>query len=151
MKHNFLTIAALAMSVAGGVFVPTLKADEWDKKTTITIDQAIEVQGFVLEPGSYVMKLLSSNADRHIVQIFSADETHFVGNVFAAAAYRQTITGDSEFKFYEAMEGQPPALRTWFYPGDNDGFDFRALKSSALAKSTPANTHNSNASAGGGN
>jgi hypothetical protein len=36
----------------GSTLVPALKADELDKKTNITIDQSIEVQGTVLRPGA---------------------------------------------------------------------------------------------------
>jgi hypothetical protein len=76
MKHHLTTIAALAVSLMGGALVPTAKADEWDKKTNITIDQSIEVDGTVLHPGSYVMRLLVSSPDRHTVQIFgSAQES----------------------------------------------------------------------------
>jgi hypothetical protein len=72
----------------GGALVPALKADEWDKKTNIKIDQSIDVQGTVLPPGSYVMKLLSSPEDRHTVQIFDADENHLIATVLTIPAYR---------------------------------------------------------------
>jgi hypothetical protein len=62
-------IVALAVSSMGSALVPALKADEWDKKTNIKIDQSIDVQGTVLPPGSYGMKLLSSPADRQTVQM----------------------------------------------------------------------------------
>jgi hypothetical protein len=48
----------------GGAFVPTMKGDEWNKKTDITISQPIEIQGTVLPAGSYVIKLLDSPAGR---------------------------------------------------------------------------------------
>jgi hypothetical protein len=119
----------------GGALVPALKADEWDKKTNIKIDQSIDVQGTVLPPGSYVMKLLSSPEDRHTVQIFDADENHLIATVLTIPAYRLAGTDDSEFKFYEVAEGRPPALRTWFYPGDNFGFEFRFGRRDMAAQS----------------
>jgi hypothetical protein len=36
-----------------GVFAPTVKADEWNKQTNITINQPIEVEGTVIPAGSY--------------------------------------------------------------------------------------------------
>jgi hypothetical protein len=133
MKHHLTTIAALAMSLMGGVLVPIVKADEWDKKTNIEIDQAINVEGNVLPPGSYVMRLVGSSPDRHTVQIFNADGNHLIATILAIPEYRLVGTGDSEFKFYEHVEGQPPALRTWFYPGDNFGFGFRLHPTAGLA------------------
>jgi hypothetical protein len=124
MTPYFRTIAALAVSLMGSALVPALQADEWDKKTNIKIDQSIDVQGTVLPPGSYLMKLLL-DAGRRIVQIYNADDNRLITTVLAIPAYRPAA-GDTEFKFYEAAEGQPPALRTWFYPGDNFGVEFRS-------------------------
>ena len=126
MKHYFPRIAALAVSLTGSVFVPGLKADEWDKKTNITINQSIDVQGTVLPPGSYVMKLLGSSPDRRTVLILNADENHLIATVIATPAYKVSSAGDSEFKFYQVADGQLPALRSWFYPGDNVGLEFRS-------------------------
>jgi hypothetical protein len=58
----------------GSALVPALKADGWDRKTNIKIDQSIDVEGTVLPAGSYVIKLLGLTADRRVVQILSADE-----------------------------------------------------------------------------
>jgi hypothetical protein len=135
VKHYFGTIAALAVSLMGSALAPSLKADEWDKRTNITIDKSIDVQGTLLPAGSYVIKLLSSPADRHTVQIFNANDNHIIATVLAIPAYRLAGTADSEFKFYEVAEGQPPALRTWFYPGDNFGFEFRFGRGDVAAQS----------------
>jgi hypothetical protein len=123
MTQYLRTVAALAVSLMGSALVPALQADEWDKKTNITIDHSIDVQGTVLPAGSYVMKLL--NPDRRTVQIYNANENHLITTVLVNPAFRLDA-GDSEFKFYGVTEGQPPALRTWFYPGDNFGVEFRS-------------------------
>jgi hypothetical protein len=125
MKNHLGMTAALALSFMGSALVPTLKADDWDRKTRITIDQSIDIQGTVLPPGSYVMKLLGS-PDQRTIEIFNAAESHLITTVLASPAYRLDPTGNSEFKFYDGVEGQPRALRTWFYPGDNVGFEFKS-------------------------
>jgi hypothetical protein len=147
-KHCFRTIAALAVSLMGNALVPALKANEWDKKTEITIDQSIDIQGTVLPPGSYVMKLFGSSADRHTVQIFNAGENHLIAMVQAIPAYRLAVTGDSEFKFYEVVEGRPAALRTWFYPGSDSGFEFRFERGGAATESA-RRTNAATSNAGG--
>jgi len=141
VKHHFRTITALAISLMGSALVPALKADDWNHKTNIKIDQAIDVQGTVLPPGSYVVKLLGS-IDRRIVQIYNADENHLIVTVLATSAYRLR-PGDTDFKFYEAAVGQTPSLRTWFYPGDNYGLEFRDVpvqSGSQHASVTTSNT-----------
>ncbi len=149
MKHYFRTIAALAVILMGSALVPTLKADEWDKKTIVRIDRSIEVQGTVLSPGVYVMRLLDTSGDRHAVEIFSAHDNRLIALVQALPAYRLAATGDSKFKFYEGGEGQPPELRTWFYPGDNLGFEFRPAPADAAAQSAQRHSNATTSSAGG--
>ena len=126
MKHNFTPFAALALSLMGSEFAPAVKADEWDKKTNITINQPIKVQDTVLPAGSYVIKLLDSPSDRYIVQIFNAEENHLITTVFAVPALKSHAPDSSEFKFYESESGQPATLHTWFYPGESTGYEFRA-------------------------
>jgi hypothetical protein len=139
MKHYFPTIATLAVSLMSTALVPALTADENNKLTTITIDQSIDVQGTVLPAGSYVIKLLDSAVNRFDVLIYNAAENHVIANVLAIPAYRLRPTGDSKFNFYESEEGQAPALHTWFYPGDNSGFEFRGPRRNALANSKQSN------------
>jgi hypothetical protein len=59
----------VALSVTG-VCAPTVKADEWNLETTITINQPIEVEGTVLRVGSYVLLLVDLPAGRSTVCIF---------------------------------------------------------------------------------
>ena len=138
MKQYFSTLAILAVSTMG-VFAPNAKADQWNKKTNITINQAIEVEGTVLPAGSYVLKL-ADLTDRHVVQIFNAQESHLIATVFAIPAVRWAPPDKSEFSFYEARSGDAQALRKWFYPGDTNGFEFRDIRNgSALAGARSGN------------
>jgi hypothetical protein len=121
-------LAALGLVLFTTAFTPLAKADERDKKTVITTNNPIQIQGKVLEPGRYVMRLLDSPSDRNIVQIYDAHETKLEMTVLAYPAYRLEPTGDTRFTFYETANGQAQALRTWFYPGDNFGIDFPATR-----------------------
>ncbi|HEY6387205.1 MAG TPA: hypothetical protein VIX91_16140 [Candidatus Acidoferrum sp.] len=68
--------------------VPAVKASDWDKKTVVTFDDAVQVPGQILPPGTYVFKLLNSPASRDIVQIFNADETQLITTVMAIPEIR---------------------------------------------------------------
>jgi hypothetical protein len=125
---RFLQVLALLSASFVGGLVPSLKASESNKKTFITLNERVAVEDVVLPPGEYVLKLLDSASDRQIVEIFNRDETHLIGAMPAIPAYRLEPTGDTRFTFYEAPVGQPPALRTWFYPGDGIGVEFTAPK-----------------------
>src|SRR5271154_3751648 len=147
MRSYLSTVPVLALSVMG-MFAPTVKADERDKKTNITIDQAIEVEGTVLPAGSYVLKLVEPS-DRHLVSIWNEDENRLITTVFPIPTYRLQPPDNSEFRFFESAVGQPPALHTWFYPGDQTGFEFRkahgpATVEAAQRQSTTASNASSN-------
>jgi len=148
MKLYFPMIGALAMGLAASMLVPALKADELGKRTIIKVEESIDVQGTVLPPGSYVMKLLGPTGDRRTVQIFSGDETHFIATVLANPTYRLAPTSDTELKFYEATDGRPPSLHTWFYPGDNFGFEFKSGGGEVTARSARKHTTPTTSSAG---
>ena len=129
---NRLTIALASVGVLGIALAPTVRADEWNKKTIMTVNESIQVPNKVLPAGKYVMKLLDSPSDRHIVQIFNADETHLETTILAIPNYRLQPTGKTVFTFWETPPGQPKALRAWFYPGDNFGQEFAYPKSAAV-------------------
>jgi len=128
---NRLTLAVASIGLLGIAFAPSAPADEWNKKTVLTVSEPIQVPNQVLPPGTYVIKLLDSPSDRHIVQIFNADENHLFTTILAIPNYRIQPTGKTVFSFWETPPGQPKALRAWFYPGDNFGQEFAYPKSAA--------------------
>src|SRR5579862_2663872 len=129
---NRLVLALATVGVIGIALAPTARADEWNKKTIMTVNESIQVPNKVLPAGKYVIKLLDSPSDRHIVQIFNADETHLETTILAIPNYRLQPTGKTVFTFWETPPGQPKALRAWFYPGDNFGQEFAYPKSAAV-------------------
>jgi hypothetical protein len=138
MKNlQYIALAAFTGCI-GVALLPSLQADAWDKKTTLTITEPLEVPDcctpdhtITLQPGDYVMVLVDSLSDRHIVRIFDKDQTHVIATVLAIPNYRLRPTGKTVFQFWEVPAGQPRALRAWFYPGDNFGQEFAYPKQKA--------------------
>lgn len=87
----------------------------------------------VLPAGTYVLKLVDSPSDRHIVQIFNEDQTRLQTTILAIPNYRLRPTGDTVITYWETPPGTPRALRAWFYPGDNFGQEFAYPKTKATA------------------
>lgn len=129
MKNYLLRIALVAIVGIAGLGVVT--ADQWDKKTIITIDEAMQLPNAMLQPGTYVIRLQNSLANRHVVQVFDKDEKHLVTTILAIPNMRLQPTGKSVFAFWEVPAGKPKALRAWFYPGDNFGQEFAYPKEQA--------------------
>jgi hypothetical protein len=127
-----LVFAMASVGMLGVALSSSARADEWNKKTVLTVSEPIQVPNQVLPPGTYVIKLLDSPSDRHIVQIFNKDENHLFTTILAIPNYRIQPTGKTVFTFWETPPGQPKALRAWFYPGDNFGQEFAYPKSAAV-------------------
>lgn len=130
--------AVVSAGLLGLALTPMARADEWNKRTILTVNETIQVPNKVLPPGKYVMKLMDSPSDRHIVQIFNADETHLETTILAIPNYRLEPTGKTVFSFWETPPGQPKALRAWFYPGDNFGQEFAYPKQVATQLASTA-------------
>jgi hypothetical protein len=130
----------------GVALAPSAKADEWNKKTVITFSAPVEIPGVhltgwgVLPAGTYVFKILDSQSDRHIVQIFNKDETAIYATVLAIPNYRLKATNKTVITFTERPAGEPEALRAWFYPGRNWGEEFVYPKARAIELAKTTNT-----------
>src|SRR5271165_1287393 len=140
---NRFALAIASIGLLGAALAPTARADEWNKRTILTVNEPIQVPGEVMQPGKYVMKLLDSPSNRHIVQIFTEDETHLITTILAIPNYRLEPTGKTQFSFWETPPGQPKALRAWFYPGDNFGQEFvysklMTVSTASTVSTTPA-------------
>jgi len=124
-------IMCCVVALGALIFALTTQADQWNKKTILTINETLQIPGATLTPGKYVFKLMDSPANRHIVQVFNEDETQLITTILAIPNYRLRPTGETEFGFWEMPQGSPPALRAWFYPGDNFGQEFAYPKTEA--------------------
>jgi hypothetical protein len=148
-SHSLFSVRMLVttlcgIGIAAGVVVFRAQADQWDKRTILTVDQPIQVRDTYLPAGQYVFKLLNSSSDRHVVQIFNRDQTHIIDTILAIPNYQLEPKGKSQFLFWETPPGTARALRAWFYPGDNFGQEFpypkhlRQLETASAAVSVPA-------------
>jgi hypothetical protein len=79
-----------------------------------------------------VFKLVESSSNRHIVQIFNADQTKIFATVLAIPNYRLVPKDKSVVTFNEGLGGRPEAIRAWFYPGANWGEEFVYPKAKAV-------------------
>jgi hypothetical protein len=134
-----------AIGLLGATLLPSAKADEFNRKTEITFSGPVEIPGVhmtgwgVLPAGTYVFKIMDSQSDRHIVQIFSKDEKTVYATVLAIPNYRLKPTDKTVITFRERPAGEPEALRAWFYPGRNWGEEFVYPKSKAVVLAKVSN------------
>jgi LPXTG-motif cell wall-anchored protein len=134
-----------SMALVATMFLPTARADDWNRKTEVTFSGPVEIPGVhlqgwaVLPAGTYVFKILDSQSDRHIVQIFNKDESVIYATILAIPNYRLKVTSKTVMTFTERPAGEPEALRAWFYPGRNWGEEFVYPKARAIVLAQAAN------------
>src|SRR6266849_3608217 len=122
---NALWLGA-SMALMAAMVTPTM-ADEWNKATVLEFSGPVEVPGKVLTPGKYVFKIADSESDRSIVEIFSEDakgDQKLVTTTMAIPDYHEETPSKTIIKFEERPSGSPEAIHSWFYPGDNTGWQF---------------------------
>jgi len=131
MNGKKILMVALAILLCISLQALKIQADQWNKRTILTVRETIQIPGATLTPGKYIFRLMDSSSNRHIVQVFNEEQNHVLTTILAIPNYRLKPTGGSEFGFWEMPQGSPPALRSWFYPGDNFGQEFSYPKSEA--------------------
>lgn len=113
--------------------MPGARADEWNQRTTVKFSEPVEMPGQILPAGTYVFKLVNSNSNRLIVQVFNKDENHVYGTFLAIPQYRQRPSEKTVITFAERAAGSPQAVKAWFYPHRTIGHEFVYPKAEALA------------------
>jgi hypothetical protein len=145
MKRFKVVTSIGCMALMGSLLALSARADDWNRKTAVTFSVPVEIPGVhlagwgVLPAGTYVFKILDSQSDRHIVQIFNKDETTIYATILAIPNYRLKATDKMVITFSERSAGEPEALRAWFYPGKNWGEEFVYPKTKAVALAKAAN------------
>jgi hypothetical protein len=116
------TICAVSGILAGTAYANRI-GDPRDEDTGLKVNTPITVQGTLLQPGEYEFRRMVWPANREVVEI--RDNHHnLIVTKLARPAFRDTVTKQTQFTFYETPRNRTPALRTWFSPGYRYGFRF---------------------------
>lgn len=132
----------LAINCLLAVFIATMVPAAYSQntahRTVIDVPYAVQVGPTILQPGRYVIRILSP-AEPDVVTIFSADEKTLVATILGEPVFRSdeavSKAGDkTEFWFSASANVRPRPVRAWFYPGEEKGVE---LVNSAPAKKSP--------------
>jgi hypothetical protein len=124
MRNLKIIPIALFAVLLCGMLVPGARASEWDKKTIVAFNDAVEIPGQVLRPGTYVFKLLDSASNRNIVQVWNEDEDQVFATIITISEEQPQASDKSVFNLEQFSTDSAPALRSWFYPGEKSGRRF---------------------------
>jgi hypothetical protein len=128
MKRLIAVAAVFCMIFMASVMAPSTKAQNeqnGDRKTVVTFSEPIEIPGGkILPAGTYFFKLLNQDTGRWVVQIFDKNQTHTFATLITVQDFRYHPTDKVVMTFDERAAGQPPAIKEWFFPGENFGREF---------------------------
>ena len=102
----------------------------------MTFDAPVEVPGVgaqILPAGTYVFKIFDSQRTGTSSKFSTKPKTTCYTTILAIPNYRLRATDKTVMKFKERAEGQPEAIRAWFYPGHQWGEEFVYPKSRAMS------------------
>jgi hypothetical protein len=117
-------LLGICLATLFGTVVSRAQADEEDKKTTVTFNEAVAIPGRDLAAGTYVFTLEKSDSDRNMVQIWTGDDMHLLATVLTVPSYRIDPTNKTVITFDEGRRGSPMEIKSWFFPGDLIGQEF---------------------------
>ena len=133
-KRTLMAIACLGALV----LAHEARADAWNKKTTITFSQPVELPGVVLQAGTYVFKLVDLPGTRNVVQVFNAEENEVYTTMIGIPHLHPEPHEKPYVGFEERPAGAPVAVHEWFYPGNDTGLEFvyPKVRAQELARET---------------
>jgi len=130
MRHvkMFGSVVFVTMLLAGTV---ASAQSNFNRTTYLTFSTPVELPGITLPAGTYTFRLSDSNSDRHIVQVLDKDAAKLHTTILAIPARRLHVSDDTVVTFHEQPAEATPAVRFWYYPGDNVGQEFAYPKAQA--------------------
>jgi hypothetical protein len=114
---RLLAFGALGLiPVLGLVPAPSASAEQIPEVSYLPVEEPLDVGGTLLQPGTYVIRVLPSDSNRNILQVTNEDRTKIFATVLSVphALPATEQAKDTKFVFYPATGDSPRALRTWF-------------------------------------
>jgi len=107
---RFTLVSAFALLISMAAFAQSPEV------STLPVTEPLLVGSTILQPGTYMIRVLPSRFDRNKVQITNADRSTVYATVLTVPHYFAPgeETPNTKFVFYPAEAGLPRALRTWF-------------------------------------
>jgi hypothetical protein len=118
---------------AGGLLALALvttkpvSADEWNKRTEFQFSEPVAIPGNVLPAGKYVFEIAKSDSNRNTVLVYSEDSNgreSLIATLLTIPELASKIPDEPVVQFEERPSGSPEAIHSWFYPGDQTGWEF---------------------------
>src|SRR6059058_3823292 len=94
MRRIKMTMAAACAALALTAAAASAQAIPPDRTTFVTFSGPVSLPGTTLPAGTYTFRLLDSQTDRHIVQVYDKDGMKLFTTLLAVPATRPEASGD---------------------------------------------------------
>jgi hypothetical protein len=126
IRHFLFAVAVLCLVMTASASLQPL-----DRRVYFTFNSPVTLPGKTLPPGKYMFRFADPETGGRVMQVLSADGTKVYGTFLTIPAERPTPPEEAEVRMMETASNAPPAIRTWWYPGDTIGREFIYPKSHA--------------------
>jgi LPXTG-motif cell wall-anchored protein len=139
---RFTRILATLFLVAAGLSLLPARvsaSDNVQRRSKMILTEPTEIPGTVLQPGTYLVKVLDYRDEKEIVQFTSEDDKTVFATVLAIRDRRvRPDDGQTGFIYFQRLEGNPIALKSWYVAGDDWGevFAYPKAKAVVIAQAT---------------
>lgn len=110
----------------------TTHAQTIDNRTFFSFSQPVTLPGVTLPAGKYLFRNPDTLGGRRVVQVLSEDGRQAYAQLLTIPVQRFEASKDPEVRFMETAEGNPAAIKAWWYPGNTIGWEFIYPKEQAL-------------------
>jgi hypothetical protein len=128
-------------TLLGVASAPVVNAQSDRENSTFTVAEPLDVGGFTLPAGTYLIRVVMLDSNRNMIQVSNVEQTKVFANVLATPhpIRADEVVPSSRFVYYATAPGQLKALRTWFARDTTNGQDIvypkrRAMELAAAAK-----------------
>ena len=96
----------------------------YDKLTYMTFSGPVQVPGATLGAGTYRFRLTNPDTSRNVLQVLSNDGATVYAMFNTIQDHRAVLTDEAAVSFRETPVGGPPAIKSLFYGGEYQGYEF---------------------------
>jgi hypothetical protein len=119
--NTFRHIAYVVTLLSSLAVAQPASAQPEDRRVFFTFNSPVELPGVALPPGRYMFRIADPDSAGRVVQVLSPDGKKVFGTFFAVPAARRDVPEVPEVRFMETASGAPPAVKTWWFPGEATG------------------------------
>lgn len=123
MSRFFVSAAAVVSLLALTTPAPASNVT-YDKLAYLTFNAPVQIPGVTLRAGTYRFHLTNPDTSRNVLQVLSGDGRIVYAMFHTIPDGRTTLTEEADVTFRETPADVPPAIRSLFYGGEYNGYEF---------------------------